>query len=125
MEILEGGNGTQPPKQTEKQQLICPILTGAVTTAMGLLTNMSMQERLAGSGLTVPRGPQPVQISGVPCVAEKCGFWHHDTGMCGIAAGAHILNVVGGHMLEKFIPEVVEKKPKIEKKSEMEKKSES
>lgn len=93
--LLPDGSKQPPP-------LMCPILTGAITTANGIVSNMQMQNRLQGSGIVAPSGPGPVQMQGVPCIGDKCGFWARDLGMCGIAAAPHILNIVGGNVMEKF-----------------------
>lgn len=94
--ILPDGSKEQPP-------LLCPILSGAMTVANGIPQSLALQDRLKGSGIVAPNGPGPVSMQGVPCIGDKCGFWHRDTGACGVAAAAHILNIVGGNIMEKFL----------------------
>lgn len=94
--ILPDGSKAPPP-------LICPILSAAMTVSTGVAQNMAMNERLKGSNLVMPPSNSgPAQLVGTPCIQEKCGFWHRDTGACGVAAAAHILNIVGGSVMEKF-----------------------
>ncbi len=95
------GNGSTPPAP-----LMCPILTGAMTTAVNIMQKMDTNRQSATIIDPMHKAAlsAPPQVAGIPCMKEKCAFWHVGFGACGIAAAPEILNLIGGMLNEQKQP---------------------
>lgn len=95
---------------TPKPPPMCPILTGALTTAHAI-ASASQREREMSKIIDPFQKAAASQISlniqGVPCQGKLCGFWYEmgekGEGKCGIAASPGIMDVIGGTLFDKLL----------------------
>lgn len=93
---MEGNGSTTPPP------LICPILTSGITTAVNIMQKMDANRQSATilDPMHQAAFAAPPQVAAIPCMKEKCAFWHAGFGACGIAAAPEIMNLIGGMLSE-------------------------